>query len=81
MKIHVKGTIRDLLAFKNLVPTRKKRFKRAPNATVLIWKVLRVAETRFRRLDAPELLAEVYAGETFVDGQRVPKPASWKVAA
>ncbi len=58
-----------------------KRFKKAPNATVLIWKVLRVAEQRFRRLDAPEQLAEVYAGETFVDGQRVPKPASWKVAA
>jgi putative transposase len=58
-----------------------KRFKRAPNATVLIWKVLRVAEHRFRRLDAPELLAEVYVGETFADGQRVPKPASWKVAA
>ncbi len=57
-----------------------KRFTRAPNATVLIWQVLRVAERRFRRLDAPELLAEVDVGETFADGQRVPKPASWKVA-
>ncbi len=45
-----------------------KRFKRAPNATVLIWQGLRVAESRFRRLDAPEWLADVYVGETFVDG-------------
>ncbi len=58
-----------------------KRFKTAPNATGLIWKVLRVAESRFRRLDTPERLADVYAGDTFVDGQRVPKPANWKVAA
>ncbi len=49
-----------------------KRFKTAPNATTLIWKVLQVAESRFRRLDAPELLAEVYAGRRFVDG----KPAA-----
>jgi transposase-like protein len=45
-----------------------KRFKTAPNATTLIWKVLQVAESRFRRLDAPERLAEVYAGRRFVDG-------------
>jgi hypothetical protein len=31
--------------------------------------VLRVTEQRFRRLDAPELLALVAAGEKFVDGQ------------
>lgn len=48
-----------------------KRFKHVTNATVLIWKVLCIAETRFRKLDAPELLAEVAAGVTFVDGQRV----------
>lgn len=48
-----------------------KRFKKVTNATALIWKVLRVAETRFRRLDAPELLGEVAAGVRFVDGERV----------
>ncbi len=31
-----------------------KRFKTGPNATGLIWKVLILAERRFRRLDAPE---------------------------
>lgn len=33
-----------------------------------VWRVLRVAESRFRRLDAPELLAGVHAGRRFVDG-------------
>jgi transposase-like protein len=49
--------------------TAAKRFKKVANATALIWRVLRVAEKRFRRLDAPELLALVAAGEKFVDGQ------------
>lgn len=36
-----------------------KRFKNVSNATVPIWKVLRVAESRWRRLDAPGLLKDV----------------------
>jgi transposase-like protein len=47
-----------------------KRFKKVSNATALIWKLLRVAESRFRKLDAPHLLAEVADGVTFVDGER-----------
>ncbi len=46
-----------------------KRFKKVPSATVLIWKVLRIAESRWRRLDAPELLKDVYEGRRFVDGK------------
>jgi hypothetical protein len=34
----------------------------------MIWKVLQVAETTFRRLNAPELLPAVYAGALYVDG-------------
>ena len=45
-----------------------KRFKKVANATMLIWRVLRVGESRFRRLDAPELLADVYEGRRFADG-------------
>ena len=48
-----------------------KRFKKAESATAMIWKLLLVAESRSRRLDAPELLADVYAGAEFVDGQPV----------
>ena len=57
-----------------------KRYKRVPNATALIWKVLMVAQSRFRRLDAPELLADVYQGVTYVDGLRAPAKAR-RVAA
>ena len=52
-----------------------KRFKRVDNATAMIWKVLLVAESRFRRLDAPELLAAVYAGQIFADGKAVTRIA------
>ena len=33
-----------------------KRFKKVANATAVIWKMLLVAETKFRKLNAPELL-------------------------
>ena len=49
-----------------------KRFKRVENATAVLWKRLLIAESRFRRLNAPELLAEVWQGVRFVDGVRVP---------
>jgi len=39
-----------------------KRYKKVENATVVIWKMLMLAERRFRRLDAPEKLMHVYLG-------------------
>ena len=48
-----------------------KRFKKIGNATALIWRMLMVAESRFRRLRAPELAREVYRGVKFVDGVRM----------
>jgi putative transposase len=48
-----------------------KRFKRVESATALIWKLLLVAEKRFRRLDAPHLLNDVFEGRTFEDGKPV----------
>ncbi len=48
--------------------TAGKRYKRVESATVLIWKLLQVAESRFRRLNAPELLPAVYAGRQYIDG-------------
>ena len=48
--------------------TAAKRFKQVDSATAMIWKVLQVAETTFRRLNAPELLPGVYAGAKYVDG-------------
>ena len=37
-----------------------KRYKKVENATTVIWKMLLLAEQRFRRLDAPEKLLQVY---------------------
>jgi putative transposase len=51
--------------------TAAKRFKKVANATALIWRVLMVAEHRFRRLNAPHLLAAVADGQQFRDGTAV----------
>ena len=49
-----------------------KRFKKVESATALIWKLLTVAEKRFRKLNAPHLLRDVYEGRKFEDGKPVP---------
>jgi len=48
-----------------------KRFKKVTNATAVIWKMLMVAESRFRKLNAPELLLAVKEGVEYRDGVRV----------
>jgi transposase-like protein len=39
-----------------------KRFKKTENATAMLWKLLMVAESRFRKVHAPQLMAKVAAG-------------------
>jgi hypothetical protein len=51
------------------------------SATALIWKLLHVAESHFRRLNAPELLPAVYAGVQYVDGVRTRRVPQQEVAA
>ena len=46
--------------------TAAKRFKRVESATALVWKLLLVAEKRFRRLDAPHLLKDVFEGRDYL---------------
>jgi len=48
-----------------------KRFKKVANATALIWRLLLLAEKRFRKLNAPHLAAEVYRGVKYEDGVKV----------
>jgi len=48
-----------------------KRFKKIANATAMIWRMLMVAESRFRRLRAPELARDVHRGALFVNGVHV----------
>jgi len=45
-----------------------KRFKKVGNATAMVWKLLKVAEKRFRILKGYELLPAVYAGQRCIDG-------------
>ncbi|MEK7757526.1 MAG: hypothetical protein AAB385_09990 [Planctomycetota bacterium] len=51
------------------------------NATAVIWKVLLVAEKRFRKLNAPHLMKDVYQSVRFVDGVRESKRKNRKDAA
>jgi putative transposase len=61
--------------------TAAKRFKRVENATALIWKMLQVAESTFRRLKGAELLPAVYAGAQYVDGVQQTANPQRKMAA
>ena len=57
-----------------------RRYKRVDRAIAVIWKMLMVAEKRFRRLQAPELMKDVYLGAQYVDGIAIEATAE-KVAA
>jgi transposase-like protein len=57
-----------------------KRFKKTENATAMIWRLLLVAEKRFRKIDAPHLATEVYRGVVFEDGVKITK-SNQRVAA
>jgi transposase-like protein len=48
-----------------------RRYKKVANAETLIWKILMIAEKKFRRLNAPELLEQVYNGHRFENGIEV----------
>ncbi len=59
-----------------------KRFQKVERATAIIWRLLLVAEQRFRQLNAPELCRAVFRGVRYVDGVVVPVvPTIWKAAA
>ena len=57
-----------------------RRYKRVDRAIAVIWKMLMVAGKRFRRLQAPELMADVYLGAQYVDGIAVEAPVE-RIAA
>ena len=57
-----------------------KRFKKVNNAQAVIWKMLLVAEKRFRRLKAPELMRDVYQGAKYVNGVLVNEESKEKAA-
>ncbi|MBM4184600.1 MAG: IS256 family transposase [Gemmatimonadetes bacterium] len=79
---HLRTTnvIESPFASVRLRTTAAKRFKRVDSATALIWKLLTVAERRFRKLNAPHQLKDVLEGRKFEDGKPV-LPTQRKVAA
>jgi transposase-like protein len=58
-----------------------KRFKKVERATAIIWRLLRVAEKRFRKLNAPEQCRDVYRGVRYADVLEVPAVSSTQKAA
>jgi len=58
-----------------------KRFKKVENATAVIFKMLLLAQGRFRRLNAPERMRQVYLGVRFQDGTEVKQARVQEVAA
>lgn len=58
-----------------------KRFKKVENATAVIFKMLLLAEGRFRRLNAPERMQQVYLGVQFQDGIEVRQKVVQELAA
>jgi transposase-like protein len=61
--------------------TAAKRFKKVERATAIIWRLLQVAEKRFRKLNAPEQCRDVFRGVRYVDGLEVPVVSSTEKAA
>lgn len=70
--VHLRTTnpVESPFASVRLRTTAAKRYKRVENATAMIWKLLLVAEQTFRKVNAPELMAKVAAGATYVNGLR-----------
>jgi putative transposase len=68
--IHLRTTnvVESPFAALRLRTDAAKRFRKVENATAVIFKMLLIAERRFRRLNAPELLREVHLGVKFVNG-------------
>ena len=76
---HLRTTniIESVFAAVRLRTDAAKRFKKVANATAVIWKTLLVGEQRFRRLDAPDLLKDLYLGAEYTNGvcSKPPQPA------
>jgi transposase-like protein len=68
--LRTSNVVESPFATVRLRTTAAKRFKKVENATALIWKLLQVAESTFRRLKGAELLPAVYAGAQYRDGEQ-----------
>jgi len=58
-----------------------RRFKKVERATAIIWRLLQVAEKRFRTLNAPEQCRDVFRGVRYADGIEAPAVSTTRRAA
>jgi transposase-like protein len=81
--VHLRTTniVESPFATVRLRTTAAKRFKRVEHATALIWKLLQVAQSTFRKLKGAELLPAVYAGAHCADGVERPVHPRQRLAA
>jgi hypothetical protein len=56
------------LTYRRIRTDAAKRYKKVENATAVIWKMLLLAEEKFRKPDAPEKTKEIYLGIDFLEG-------------
>ena len=66
--LRTSNVIESPLAALRLRTDAAKRFKKVANATAVVWKMLLLAERKFRRINSPELLPAVAAGQQYHDG-------------
>ena len=66
--IRMTNTVESPFAALRLRTNTAKRYKRVDRAIAVIRKMLMVAESRFRRLKASELMRDVYQGARYEDG-------------
>jgi transposase-like protein len=81
--VHLRTTniIESPFASVRLRTAASKRYKRVDGATAMIWKLLRVAEQTFRRLNSPELLTDVLAGAVYKDGIKLTQATTEAIGA
>jgi transposase-like protein len=85
--VHLRTTniIESPFATVRLRTAAAKRYKKVEGATAMIWKLLKVAQQTFRKLNAPDLLIKVCAKAPFKDGvqveENVSQPREYKQAA
>ena len=69
LHLRTSNPVESPFASARLRTSAAKRFKRTENATAMLWKLLMVAERRFRKVQAPELMAKVAAGARYENGR------------
>jgi len=66
--LRTSNVVESPFASVRLRTSASKRYKKTANAEAILWKLLMVAEKTFRKLNSPELLPSVAAGDIYVNG-------------